>query len=208
MDERTKRVFEPSEKVQKMYEAIAAFVEEKRDLSAVKVSEITSRAGIGKGTAYEYFSSKEEIIVHATLWLCGQQLNRMVEGISKLGGFKEKFFFLLKWIQEHKEYNDLIIKAMKGSFQGDCEKIKTCVPEELAGLVQEHIAMQVNALLEQGYQEGIFKEQNVEKRLIIFFGALMQYGFGTMNREDGAKMQMKENELMEFTYECLVKALN
>ena len=69
MNEIMKKMFEPSEKVQRMYEAVATFVEEERDLSTIKVSEITSRAGIGKGTAYEYFASKEELLVQATLWL-------------------------------------------------------------------------------------------------------------------------------------------
>ena len=208
MDEKMKNIFEPSEKVQKMYEAIAAFVEEKRDLSTIKVSEITSRAGIGKGTAYEYFSSKEEIIIHATMWLCGQQLNQMIEGVSVLNCFKEKFFFLLEWIAEHKEYNELILKAMKGSFQGDCENFKKCVPTEMADRVRGHIVTQINKLMEQGYQEGIFTEQNVEKRVMIFFGALMQYGFGTMNRQEGVQMRMNEKELREFTYDCMIKALN
>lgn len=205
MDE---KIFEPTEKVQKMYEAIAAFVEEKRDLSTVKVSEITSRAGIGKGTAYEYFSSKEEIIVHATIWLCGQQMNQMVAGISERNGFKEKYFYLLEWIKVHKQYNDLILKAMKGSFQGDCEKIKNSIPTELVEQLRDYIAVQINTLLELGYQEGIFTEQNVEKRIMIFVGTLMQYGFGIMNREEGAKTQMTEKALREFTYECMVKALN
>ena len=62
MSEKLKNIFEPSEKVQKMYEAISELVQEKKDIASLKVSEITSRAGIGKGTAYEYFSSKEEII--------------------------------------------------------------------------------------------------------------------------------------------------
>lgn len=203
-----KSVFEASEKVQKMYEAIAAFVEEKRDLSTIKVSEITSRAGIGKGTAYEYFSSKEEIIIHATVWLCGQQLNQMVEGISVLDCFKEKFFFLLQWIEEHKEYNELILKAMKGSFHGDCENLKKCVPAETANHVREHIAIQINRLMEEGYQEGIFTEQDIEKRVMIFLGALMQYGFGTINRLDGVQIRMSEKELRDFTYNCMIKALN
>lgn len=208
MDKRMKKVFEPSEKVQKMYEAIAAFAEEKRDLSAIKVSEITSRAGIGKGTAYEYFSSKEEIIIYATMWLCGQQLNQMVEGVSTLDCFKEKFFFLLQWIAEHREYNELILKAMKGSFQGDCQKLKNCVPTELVNHVREHIAVQINILMEEGYQEGIFTEQNAERRVIVFFGALLQYGFGTITRLEGMQMQMNEKELREFTYDCMIKALN
>ena len=208
MEEKMRKIFEPPEKVQKMYEAIAAFVEENRDLSAIKVSEITSRAGIGKGTAYEYFNSKEELIVHATMWLCGQQMNRIVEESSDLKGFKTRVFFLLEWFQNHRAYIEMILKAMKGSFQGDCEKIKTFVPEGLVEQLKKYIEMHMNGLLEIGFQEGIFTEQNVEKRIMIFVGALMQYGFAIMNRENCAGMQMNETELREFTYECMVKALN
>lgn len=208
MNEKMKNVFEPSEKVQKMYEAVATFVQEKKDLATVTVSDITSRAGIGKGTAYEYFSSKEEIIVHASLWICFQQIQAMAEAIGKQQGFREKFLCLLEWIENHREYNQLVLKATKGSFGGKCEKIKSCVPQELALQVKEYITSQVNTLLEQGYQEGLFTEQNVEKRVIIFYGTLMQYGFGSMNRQEFSNMEMSQEQLKEFTYDCMIKSLN
>ena len=208
MNEIMKKMFEPSEKVQRMYEAVATFVEEERDLSTIKVSEITSRAGIGKGTAYEYFASKEELLVQATLWLCGRQMGQMIEEISKIEGFREKFFFLLEWLQEHKAYNELLIKSIKGGFKGDCENLKTSVPEELVMYLRNYISDQINGLFELGYQEGAVKEKNKEKRILIFIGALTQFGFGMMNLEESIAMQMTEGELMEFTYECMIKALN
>ena len=208
MNEMMKKMFEPSEKVQKMYVAIAAFVEEKRDLSTVKVSEITSRAGIGKGTAYEYFSSKEEILVHAAMWLCGRQMNQMFQEISRKNGFREKFLFLLEWIEKHKEYNELLLKAIKGSFQGDCDKLKDSVSKELAEQVKDYIEVQINELMEQGCKEGVFTEKNTEKRILVFMGTLMQYGFGTMNMEEWVGMSMTKTELRSFAYECMVKALN
>ncbi|MCI8298994.1 MAG: TetR/AcrR family transcriptional regulator [Lachnospiraceae bacterium] len=52
-------------KVRAMFEAVLELFASGRELSTLKVSEITARAGIGKGTAYEYFSTKEEIIVGA-----------------------------------------------------------------------------------------------------------------------------------------------
>ena len=51
MSEKLKNIFEPSEKVQKMYEAISELVQEKKDVATLKVQDITSRAGIGKVTA-------------------------------------------------------------------------------------------------------------------------------------------------------------
>ena len=159
MNEIMKKMFEPSEKVQRMYEAVATFVEEERDLSTIKVSEITSRAGIGKGTAYEYFVSKEELLVYATMWLCGRQMGQMTKEISKIEGFREKFFFLLEWLQEHKAYNELLIKSIKGGFKGDCEKLKTSVPEELVMYLRNYISDQINELFELGYQEGVWQRK-------------------------------------------------
>lgn len=208
MNEKLKNVFEPSEKVQKMYEAIVEMVEEARDLSTLKVSEITTRAGIGKGTAYEYFSSKEELLIYATMWLCGKQLDRIVEECAKLAGFRDKFFFLMEWVRTHKAYHDLFFKAMRGGLQEDCEKIKNYIPEEMLEKLRTHIEDQINELVESGFQEGIFTEQDVEKRTIVFVGALMQYAFAGVKREEGMKLCMNEEQLRDFTYECMVKALN
>ncbi len=208
MDEKMKKIFEPSGKIQKMYEAVAALVEEKRDLSNVKVSEITSRAGIGKGTAYEYFSSKEELIVYATMWLCGQQMKSYIEGIVKCDSFREKFFFLLEKVRENRECNALTLKAIKGSFQGDCEKMKSCIPTDVLEQVRESMISLINQLLELGYREHIFTEQNIEKRVLIFFGIMQQYSFACMNREEGFPLEMNEEELKAFAYDCMVKALN
>lgn len=208
MSEKLKNIFEPSEKVQKMYEAISELVQEKKDVATLKVSDITSRAGIGKGTAYEYFSSKEEIIVHASLWLCVRQNKEMAKELEKLKGFRNKFFFLLEWMQTHKEQNDLILKAMKGSFHGECDKIREYVPDGLLSKAKEYMTRQIHALFDLGYAEGIFTQQDVEKRMIVFFGAMMQYNFGLIDCKTLCISGMSEEEHRQFTYECMVKALN
>ena len=56
---------ETNEKVLAMYHAVAALMDEGRDIHNLKVSDITQKAGIGKGTAYEYFRSKEELLAKA-----------------------------------------------------------------------------------------------------------------------------------------------
>lgn len=57
-----------SEKEKAIYMAIAELMNEGADLNALTVSEITGRAGIGKGTAYEYFSDKDEMIAKALFY--------------------------------------------------------------------------------------------------------------------------------------------
>ena len=65
MSELKKKQDTLSPKVTAMYQAVYDLLLEDVDLSKVKVSDITSKAGIGKGTAYEYFETKEDIIAGA-----------------------------------------------------------------------------------------------------------------------------------------------
>ena len=43
MSEKLKNIFDPPEKVQRIYEAISELVQENREIAALKVQEITSR---------------------------------------------------------------------------------------------------------------------------------------------------------------------
>lgn len=199
MSEKLKNIFDPPEKVQRIYEAISELVQENREIAALKVQEITSRAGIGKGTAYEYFSSKEEIILHAGLWICFQQNRELLKELEKYDDFQSKFMFLLGWMENHKEQNELLIKALKGSFHGECTQLKELIPEGLIEKAKEYMTRQINRLFDLGYREGIITVQDEEKRMIVFFGTMMQYRFMS---------GMSKEEYKQFIYECMVKSLN
>ena len=55
-------------KVKALYDAVLELLNENADVNALTVADITKRAGIGKGTAYDYFSCKEEIIAGAIIY--------------------------------------------------------------------------------------------------------------------------------------------
>lgn len=76
------------EKVLLLYEAVLDLVCSGEDISGIKVSDITTRAGIGKGTAYDYFDSKEEIIVCALLYSMMGIIDKVTEELSTCVGFK------------------------------------------------------------------------------------------------------------------------
>ncbi len=57
----------------------ALYLFAKKGYAATSVGQIAEAAGIGKGTVYEYFPSKEDIFVHAiNAWMM-DLINRMVE---------------------------------------------------------------------------------------------------------------------------------
>ena len=50
----------PSEKELAIYQGVLRLLQEGADIHALKASDIAEAAGLGKGTLYNYFSSKEE----------------------------------------------------------------------------------------------------------------------------------------------------
>ena len=107
------------EKVRLLYEAVLAMVTDGWDINRMKVSDITAQAGIGKGTAYEYFSSKEEIIANAVLYDVEMRLAHVLEITKGEGDFAGKFVQILTYMEEvfMKRYAFcLLVRIGKGSY--------------------------------------------------------------------------------------------
>lgn len=70
-------------KVKATYQAVIALFMEGADLNNLTVAEITGKAGIGKGTAYEYFSNKEEMIAGALFYELKEACESLYESLKK-----------------------------------------------------------------------------------------------------------------------------
>ena len=78
-------------KVEKLYGAVIHLLEDGKNVSSLTVAEITEKAGIGKGTAYEYFKSKEEMIARAILYGIIQSFEEIEHRIGSLTSFQAKY---------------------------------------------------------------------------------------------------------------------
>lgn len=87
-------------KVEKLYDAVIHLMEEGKNLSSLTVAEITEKAGIGKGTAYEYFRSKEEMIARAILYGILRSFEEIEHRIGRLSSFEAKYVEVLNWLEE------------------------------------------------------------------------------------------------------------
>ena len=86
-------------KVLALYRAVLEFLDEGADINTIKVSDITRKAGIGKGTAYDYFKSREEIIVSALLYDMEREVSTEREKLKLLKSFGEKMEYAFDWIE-------------------------------------------------------------------------------------------------------------
>ena len=91
-------------KVLALYQAVLSLLDEGADINAMKVSDITERAGIGKGTAYDYFKSKEEIIASALTYDMDLKIRAELVRMEECGSFAQKIRYVFDWVaHQHAE---------------------------------------------------------------------------------------------------------
>lgn len=95
-----------SPKVEALYKAVMELLLEGKEIRKMKVSEITEQAGIGKGTAYEYFESREELLVRALSYQQRIWAENIREELSHHDGLMEQLDHLFDLL-------DHIIQSVK-----------------------------------------------------------------------------------------------
>ena len=83
-----------------VYQAVIDLFWEGADLNKLTVSRITEKAGIGKGTAYEYFSDKEEMIAKALLYRMREFKKHLFEYLKEEKDFYHKMEKILLKMEE------------------------------------------------------------------------------------------------------------
>ena len=96
-------------KVIAMYRAVSTLLREDKDIPEMSVSLITGLAGIGKGTAYEYFDSKEEIIVCALLYEIRMVTEQASEQLKACPDMESQIEKMLLLVEEHSQCVDAIM---------------------------------------------------------------------------------------------------
>lgn len=92
---------EISPKMLLLYQAVIELLTEGVDVNTLKISEITQKAGIGKGTAYDYFQSKEEVIGKGVIYYMNQFLKEAEEDIKELPTFQEGASYLFDLLERN-----------------------------------------------------------------------------------------------------------
>lgn len=199
-----------AEKEMLMYKAVIEMVQENYDINSIKVSDITSRAGIGKGTAYEYFGSKEEIIVKALFYDTYVHILNVEKLMKADKKFKEKYYLLMDYLEEKlpntKATGNLIKIFMgnyeiKDNFRIEVEKIQKSTTCPVA-----HVESMIDDFMVQGLKEGVLSEERKVIRRSVFATQVTGYIYCIINQYYAG--EMTREEARDFSYQGLVKLLN
>lgn len=142
-----------------IFKAVIALIDEGADINNLKVSEITNRAGIGKGTAYEYFKSKEEIIVKALLYDAGQRMEEIQSIMARCTTTKDRIYQIFDWIEQDAEQKNSITQLFNLSNDsfGFTSSLKEAVWEHRRDC--EDMWRVLAEFGEEGVREGVFRKE-------------------------------------------------
>lgn len=73
-----------------VFEGFKKIVLSDSNIENIKVSDIAKAAGIGKGTVYEYFKNKDEIIAKSVIYNFKMEIINTIEIIKKVSTFKKQ----------------------------------------------------------------------------------------------------------------------
>ena len=171
---------------------------------------LADAAGIGKGTVYEYFSSKEEIIANAVLYDVEMRLAHVLEITKGEGDFAGKFVQILTYMEEvfaKRQAFCLLVRIGTGSYEvsesmrRECEKRQQALGCHLADRI-------VESLMCQGVSEGTIGETNPYLQKLAFVAQMTAFAGYLVDLGKGEKMAVSREEAKRFVYEALVKSLN
>lgn len=125
---------EKNEKILAMYRAVWELTREGQNVYNIKVVDITNRAGIGKGTAYEYFRSKEELVAKALRYGSYLEYERLLKQLKEQTTLKDAMDVCFHWLEEDYDRMSCLLQFLKNTEKQE-ELIRNgmkCMQENMA----------------------------------------------------------------------------
>jgi AcrR family transcriptional regulator len=196
-------------KKEKVLEAVFDTVLETGGISGVTVSEIARRAGIGKGSVYMYFASKDQMIFEAAKYLVESTMVNITEFSPDQGkSFKEN---MLSFLQEHinvmNKYSSVFYAVTGSNF---IPQFTPGLKEKMVGVIEKiKVAYQAKliSLLEMGAAEGIVSRGQTPFELLtvsqMFFSSAAHFA-----QKDVPHVSSDVDEYVMMMYDMAIKMLN
>lgn len=190
-----------------VYEAVLRLMWDKRDISSMTVSEIAKEAGIGKGTTYDYFSSKEEIIAKSLIYGYRKTIDTALEAMKSCGTLKEKIYSLQSLASCSKNISSVLELAEKvaKSWEKMSDYIFPVFENEKINVM--YMEKLVDDLMEAASRENII-DAHVDKAYAqcVFMSAL-QTIVGPIGRIMVKEKMVTSEEWLDYLYQMVVTAL-
>lgn len=195
------------EKMIPIYEAVISLIDEGMSIPEIKVSDISKRAGIGKGTIYEYFYTKEQVIVQAMLYSVRIKLEELSKILEEKTGFREKYNVIMDWLD-----NMNISEAVLVSFFKLTHDSSEMTPSMKQEMLEQIDKWELTDQLIHSLIHALRKEANVSEEVQdykLYLAICSQLGAYMMSAKcNSVLLRLCDCSLRELTYENIIKMVS
>ncbi|WP_424688659.1 TetR/AcrR family transcriptional regulator [Halarcobacter ebronensis] len=140
----------------------------KTNYQNLTVTSLAKQSNIAKGTLYEYFKNKEDIILELTEGLYEQWKEKTQKEVKQKENLKDKFefFFTMVYTKEFKNYRTILNIFAGLSHYEEEETFKNFLKK----IYEEHLEV-INSLVEEGIKQELFikEARNLTRGLLNSF---------------------------------------
>lgn len=195
-----------SDKEITIFNGVIDLIKNGDNLYTIKVSDIAKAADIGKGTIYDYFTSKEEAISKSLMYYIENELQICIERIKNKDSFRDKYYEMLFIIKDGYRSNVYIISSMLSS--ADSKEIYMHLADETCSgkYIFESINDIIVHLLKCGEKDGLIKlEEDMYYFMMAIRGSISSFSHYINKKEYYDDIDIQK--AMETSYKILLKSL-
>jgi TetR/AcrR family fatty acid metabolism transcriptional regulator len=137
-----------------------------------KIKDIAEEAGIGKGTFYEYFDSKEDLGVHLYEWINIIAETQMINELSMIDEPLERFrLYVLYILDTHirfSSFHDFVFGLWADVTRKRMEESES---DEMDKALYESMSS-LRAVLKYGMEKGVLRVVDIDEAAILLFSAI------------------------------------
>lgn len=190
-----------------IYNAVIDIIKEQGFHTNIKISDIAEKAGIGKGTVYEYFKNKDEILTGSIMYLLQTSMKDILnDSIQDDLDFRETLINHIQKVLTTLSYNigfhSLLVPQNVGCM------LSSDMKNQIKAMVQEMRARHkeiFNDIINKGILEGVILEDidefNIGVAKTTIMSSIVEY-IHTMKNSD-----YSEDEFASKLYNVVVKIL-
>ncbi len=187
---------------EKLLHTLINYIKNGEDLESISLSKIAQDAEIGKSTVYEYFESKEQMIVETYKHLLKHYESILLQDLQHMdfrGALFEELGHTLFVMKDARLLMEAIMKSpnhqelrIDQSLKEDITKIQVAMEQRFANIMY------------LGAVEGIYPYREQKKERIYVTRAIIT---GLMFQFINDEMELSESELLELIYQELIRVL-
>lgn len=186
---------------EKLLNTLVTYIKNGVDLQSIALSKIAQDAEIGKSTVYEYFESKEQMIVETYRFLLKRYESILLQDIEAMdfkGALFEELSHTLIVLKDARSLMEAIMKVPYHEIRLD-----QALKDEI-NAIQKAMEQRFANIMYLGAVEGVFPYRETRKETPYVIRALIT---GLMFQYINGEMEYTEDELLELIYQEIVRMI-